>query len=106
MLIVLSGVVSLRTSVAKNGSARRQAGTGGVPIGGRKLNPLSSLWIPKMGARSAIRDTGASGVRRYLWTVTMFDDIPLAQGRSGERVEARSLAEAALTAFVEALRGS
>jgi hypothetical protein len=52
---------------------------------------------PGCGGRRAIRDTGAAGPDRYHWTVTVFDETdPVAAGRTGELMQARSQAETAL----------
>jgi len=60
--------------------------------------------ISESGARCAVRDTGAHGMERYLWTVTVFGDHQLMEGRIGELTEARSQAETALSAYVRQAR--
>ena len=67
---------------------------------GRRLSRSAELLVdPERGARCAVRDTGASGADRYLWTATMLgEDLAVSSGRVGERIEARTAAEAALFA--------
>jgi hypothetical protein len=55
---------------------------------------------PDTGARCAVRDTGATGAERYYWTVSAFGERHVAEGRTEELTEARSLAEAALAAYI------
>jgi len=43
-------------------------------------------------------------MERYLWTVTVFGDHQLMEGRTGELTEARSQAETALSAYVRQAR--
>ena len=64
-----------------------------------KLSPSAELFVdPECGARCAVRDTGAAGSQRYLWTVTLSRHVnPVALGRTADLAEARWLAEAALT---------
>jgi hypothetical protein len=64
----------------------------------RKLSPSAELFVdPECGARCVVRDTGAAGLHRYLWSVTMLHDIdPVMVGRAAEAAEARQQAEAAL----------
>jgi len=59
---------------------------------------------PENGARSAIRDTGNPGAMRYLWTLTVFGEQQLAEGRAADQMEARLQARAALKAFIRGLR--
>ena len=55
---------------------------------------------PDCSARCVVRDTRAPGGDRYRWTVTVLGQLdPVAQGRAENRVEARSLAEAAVAAY-------
>jgi hypothetical protein len=71
-----------------------------VAHGWRRLSPSCELFVEiESGARCAIRDTGASGVDRYLWTVSVFDD-QLAAGRTGELAEARKQTEMALAIYL------
>jgi hypothetical protein len=68
-----------------------------MAAGWRRLSPSAELFIdPGHGARSAIRDTGHLGSMRYLWTVTVFGEYQVAQGRGAHSTEARLQAEAAL----------
>jgi hypothetical protein len=73
--------------------------------GWRRLSPSAQLFIdPENGARSAIRDTGNPGAMRYLWTLTVFGEQQLAEGRAADQMEARLQARAALKAFIRGLR--
>jgi hypothetical protein len=72
--------------------------------GWRRLSPSAELFIdPRNGARCAVRDTGALGATRYLWTVTVFGEYQVAEGHTAEFAEAQRLAEAALTEYIAAL---
>ena len=71
----------------------------------RKLSPSAELMVdPGRGARCAIRDTGASGAERYLWTVSVFGYHQWAAGRTRKLVGARSQTEAALAEYASARR--
>jgi hypothetical protein len=73
--------------------------------GWRRLSPSAELFVdPKTGARCAVRDTGAFGAERYLWTVTVFGEHQVAVGRAEEIAEARSQAETALSAYMDRAR--
>jgi len=50
------------------------------------------------GARCTIRDTGAAGADRYYWTVSVFGEHQISEGRAGEVAVARSQAELAVAA--------
>ena len=67
----------------------------------RSMSPSAELMVaPTYGARYAVRDTGATDGRRFHWTVTILGrPRPIAAGRTAGPAEARSLAEAALTAY-------
>lgn len=68
--------------------------------GWRRLSPSCELFVEiESGARCAIRDTGASGAERYLWTVSVFDDHQVAAGRTGRLAEARKQTEMALANY-------
>jgi len=91
--------------LARELRARQRAGTGSVTLGWRRLSPSAELLVePDSGARCAVRDIGSPGSGRYLWTVQVFGDRQLTEGRSGELVEARSQAEAALACYLAASR--
>jgi hypothetical protein len=47
-----------------------------------------------------VRDTGALGAERYLWTVTAFGEHQVAVGHADEIAEARSRTETALSAYM------
>ena len=70
--------------------------------GWRILSPSAELLVnPECGARCAVRDTGADGEKRFHWTVTILGrSRAVAAGRTGKSAEARSLTEAALSAYV------
>jgi hypothetical protein len=56
---------------------------------------------PERRARCGIRDTRAPGGERFLWIVTLLGHFrTIATGRTAERAEARTLAEAALNGYV------
>jgi hypothetical protein len=87
--------------LARELRARQRAGAGSVAHGWRRLSPSSELFVDiESGARCAIRDTGASGVERYLWTVSVFDDHQVAAGRTGGLTEARKQTEMALANYI------
>jgi hypothetical protein len=81
---------------------RPRAGSAVGQAGWRTLSPSAGLLVnPECGARCAVRDTGADGEKRFHWTVTILGrSRAVAAGRTGESAEARSLAEAALSAYV------
>jgi hypothetical protein len=55
---------------------------------------------PDCSARCVVRDTRAPGGDRFRWTVAVLGHLdPVAEGRAENRVEARSLAEAAVAAY-------
>ena len=65
------------------------------------ISPSAELMLsPELSARCAVRDTRAPGVDRFRWTVAVLGQLdPIAEGRAENRVEARSLAEAAVAAY-------
>ena len=65
-------------------------------------SPSAELMLaPECHARCAIRDTGASGGKRFHWTATVLGrSRPIAAGRTEELAEARPLAETALSGYV------
>jgi hypothetical protein len=67
------------------------------------LTPSAQAFVdPDSGARGVIRDTGASGAKRSHWHVTPLGQYhPLAEGRAGELVRARSIAEFILRTYAE-----
>jgi hypothetical protein len=69
----------------------------------RTLCASAELMVdPECATRCAIRNTGAAGEDRYRWTVTILgEDLPLAAGRTGELVDARAAAEAALAGVTD-----
>ena len=68
----------------------------------RKIGLIAHLMVdPRIGARAVIRDTG-SDAGRYLWSVLGAGEMePMAQGRTSDLEQARSIAEAALRAYGE-----
>jgi hypothetical protein len=99
-LLVPIGCVEGLLLLARELRARQRAGTAGV-VGWRRLIPSAELFIdPDTGARCAVRDTGATGAERYYWTVLAFGERQVADGRTEELTEARSRAEAALSAYI------
>jgi hypothetical protein len=102
-LLVPEGNVEILRQFARELCARQANGPDEATTNWRKLSLSAELMVdPEYGARCAIRDTGATGAARYHWTVSLLGKPnPVAAGRAGERAEARSLGEAALSAFVE-----
>ena len=72
----------------------------------RLLSPSTQLIIePASGARGIIRDTCADGAYRFHWSVIPSEEsLPIAAGRTGGLARARSIAEAALRAYVADFR--
>ena len=70
----------------------------------RAISPSAELMVsPDCSARGSVRDTRAPGVDRFRWTVAVLGQLdPIAEGRAENRVEARSLAEAAVAAYFAA----
>ena len=103
-LLVPIGCAQGLLHLARELRTRQKAGTRTAAPGWRRLSPSAELFVdPGSGARCAVRDTGLLGAARYLWTVTAFGEHQVAEGRTGELTEARSLAEAALTEHIAAL---
>jgi hypothetical protein len=67
----------------------------------RTLSPSAELMVsPDCSTRCVVRDTRAPGENRFRWAVAVLGKLdPVAEGRSGNRAEARSLAEAAAAAY-------
>jgi len=100
-LLVPEGFVEILRQFARDLRARERAVPAAETNGWRRLSPSAELFVdPDSGARCAIRDTGAPGIERYLWTVTVFGDHQLTEGRTGELAEARWQAEAALVRYL------
>jgi hypothetical protein len=103
-LLVPIGCVQSLVHLARELRTRQKAGMATAAPGWRRLSASAELFVdPASGARCAVRDSGALGAARYLWTVTVFGEHQVAEGRTGELMEARSLAEAALTEYIAAL---
>jgi hypothetical protein len=104
-LLVPEGFVEILRQFAQDLRRRERAAPAAETNGWRRLSPSAELLVdPDSGARCAIRDTGAPGIERYLWTITVFGDHRLTEGRTGELAEARSQAEAALARYLAARR--
>ena len=73
--------------------ARHQAGSTEVTPRWLALSPSAELMVsPERSARCAVRDTRAPGEDRFRWTVAILGQLdPIAQGRTGDRAEARML---------------
>jgi hypothetical protein len=100
-LLVPEGFVEILRQFARDLRRRERAVPAAETNGWRRLSPSAELFVdPDGGARCAIRDTGAPGIERYLWTVTVFGDHQLTEGRTGELAEARWQAEAALVRYL------
>jgi hypothetical protein len=67
----------------------------------RTLSPSAELLVdPERRTRCAVRHTQVPGADRFLWSVTLLRHLhTIAVGRTGEREEARQLAEAALATY-------
>ena len=67
----------------------------------RTLSPgVRVLVDPVSGARGLIRDTRADGAYRFHWSVIpSAESLPIAAGRTGGLVWARSIVEEALRAY-------
>jgi hypothetical protein len=86
----------------------QQAGPARLTPQWRTLSPSAELMVaPEYRARCAVRDTGATGGKRFHWTVTILGrSRPVAAGRAGELAEARTRAEMALGAYAAECRGA
>jgi hypothetical protein len=82
---------------------RNRQWNGPVPVTPqwRAISPSAELMLsPERSARCAVRDTRAPGADRFRWTVAVLGQLdPVAEGRTENRAEARSLAEAAVAAY-------
>jgi len=80
---------------------RQRAGPAETPLRWLALSPSAELMIsPDCSARCSVRDTRAPGADRFRWTVAVLGQLdPIAEGRTETRLEARSLAEAAVAAY-------
>jgi hypothetical protein len=103
-LFVPQGCVEGLRQLACELRNREQTERDAEASGWRTLSPSAELMLnAECGARCAVRDTGASGEKRFHWTVAILGRThPVAAGRTGERAEARLLAEAALRAYAAA----
>jgi hypothetical protein len=65
------------------------------------VSPSADLMVsPDCSARCVVRDTKAASGNRFRWTVAVLGQLdPVAERRTENRVEARSLAEAAVAAY-------
>ena len=65
------------------------------------LSPSAGLMVsPERSARCAVRDTRAPGADRFRWAVAVLGQLdPVAEGQAKSRLEARSLAEAAVSTY-------
>ena len=81
--------------------ARRQAEPTPTRLDWRALSPSAELMVSQdCSARGIVRDTRAPGGDRFRWIVAVLGQLePVAEGRTENRVEARSLAEAAIAAY-------
>jgi len=102
-LLVPIGCTQSLVHLARELRIRQKAGMPTAAPGWRRLSASAELFVyPTSGARCAVRDTGAPGATRYLWTVTVFGEHQVAEGRTRQLTEARSLAEAALKEYIPA----
>ena len=65
------------------------------------ISPSAELMVsPDCSVRGSVRDTRAPGAGRFRWTVAVLGQFdPIAEGRTETGLEARSLAEAAVSAY-------
>ena len=79
----------------------RHAEPAHTPHEWRALGPSAELMVsPEYGARCIVRDTRVPGADRFRWTVAVLGQLDsVAEGRAKNRAEARSLAEAAVSAY-------
>ena len=101
--LVPIGCAQSLVHLARELRTRQKAGMPAAAPGWRRLSASAALFVdPTSGARCAVRDTGAPGATRNLWTVTVFGEHQVAEGRTRQLTEARSLAEAALKEYIPA----
>jgi hypothetical protein len=102
-VVVPSGCAEGLLLLARRLRARQRAGQADGTLGWRRLTPRAELFVHlESGARCTIRDTGSSGVARYLWTVSVFSKHQLAAGRTGKLAPARAQAERVLAGYMAA----
>jgi hypothetical protein len=100
-LIVPSGCAESLVLLARELRARQRVATAGLTQRWRRLSPSAELLVDvKTGARCTIRDTGGLGLKRYLWTASVFGEHQLAEGRTGGLAEARAQAERAVAHYI------
>ena len=100
-ILVPDGCAEGIRQIAQALRARNQADPLPTRLEWQALSPSAELMVsPERSARCAVRDTRASGADRFRWTVAVLGQLdPVAEGRAESRAEARSLAEAAVTAY-------
>jgi hypothetical protein len=106
LLVPASCIEGLRR-LARELRIRQDAGIATSTAAWRRLSRSAELFVdPQSGARIAIRDTGPDGADRFLWTVTVFDEHQIAEGRTHDAAQARLQAEAVIAAYVSPSRRS
>jgi hypothetical protein len=104
-LLVPAGCIEGLRRLARELRIRQDAGIATSTAAWRSVGRTAELFVdPQTGARTIVRDTGANGAGRFLWTVTVFDEHQIAEGRAHAAVEARLEAETALTTYLGASR--
>src|SRR5260370_8745398 len=97
-ILVPAGCAEGLLHLARELRTRQKAGMSTAAAGWLRLTPSAELFVdPKSGARCAVRDTGAFGAERYLWTVAVFGEHQVAAGRAEEILEALWQSETALS---------
>jgi hypothetical protein len=104
-LLVPSGCIEGLRRLARELRLRYGAGIATSAAGWRRLSRSAELFVdPQTGARAVIRDIGADGTGRFVWTVAVFDQHQIAEGHATAAAEARLQAEAALATYLGASR--
>jgi hypothetical protein len=104
-LLVPAACVEGLRRLARELRIRHDAGIATSIAEWRRLSRSAELFVdPQSGARIAIRDTGPNGASRFLWTVTVFDEHQIGEGRAHNAAKARLQAQAALATYVSPSR--
>ena len=100
-LLVPAGCIEGLRRLARELRIRQDAGITSSTAAWRTVSRSADLLVdPQSGARTVVRDTGANGAGRFLWTVTVFDEHQIAEGSAHAAAEARLRAETALATYL------
>jgi hypothetical protein len=100
-LLVPTGCAEGLRRLARELRLRQDAGIEASTAAWRRLSRSAELFVdPQSGARTVVRATGANGAGRFLWTLTVFDEHQIAEGRAHAAAEAQLQAEAALATYL------